>query len=152
MSRQNATQVSSLWHFTIVCHAMPCHAMLVGREAVNPNIFGQGGPVVCNSGACAIYSSCVMMSYALGCQPSHIRACVPPVSQALISCSERFLESSYVYPTHLNVLAGAEHKLLKLASLIHMTGAGLVQQNRTSNTWYPLVACLPLVNNAHAFA
>ncbi len=41
-----------------------------------------------------------------------------------------------VYLTQLNVLAGAEHKLLKLVSLIHksITGAYLAQQNRTSNS------------------
>lgn len=33
-------------------------------------------PVIRNSGAYAIYCSCVMMSYALGYQPLHIKACV----------------------------------------------------------------------------
>jgi hypothetical protein len=41
-----------------------------------------------------------------------------------------------VYLTELNVLAGAEHKLLKLVSLIHkcIKGAYLAQQNRVSNS------------------
>ncbi len=35
----------------------------------------QSKPVICNSGAYAIYCSSVMMSHALGCQPLHIKAC-----------------------------------------------------------------------------
>ena len=54
----------------------------------------------------------------------------------------------------INMLAGAEHKLLKLVSLIQkrIRGAYMAQQKRVSNNRDPTIASLPLVNDVHALA
>ncbi len=76
VSRQHAAQVWMSFHHSTQCHA---HRRWIYQSA---KIFSdQSGPVVCNidSGACAIYSWCVMMSYALGSQPLRIKACMQPI-------------------------------------------------------------------------
>ena len=64
-------------------------------------------------------------------------AWVPAIAyQGLCAPSFETLLIPTVYLTQLNVLAGAEHKLLKLVNLIHkcIKVAYMAQQNRTSNS------------------
>ena len=89
--------------------------MPIGSEAVNlPTLSCQSGSQWC---MCCLFFLCDR-SLALGCQPWHIKAYVPPFTQALVFCSERLVVPA-VYLAQLNVLAVAENKLLKLDSLIH---------------------------------
>lgn len=106
---------SSLHYFTMICGVMPCPLMV--NLSICHNLLWSKETCCCRGGACAFYSSYAMMSYELGCHPYQGFSTV-----------------------HLNIVAHAEYKLLKLQSQRCVNQR--CSRTLSSQSGYPPVVCL----------